>query len=109
LANAAAAVHYPLATITPDGQAFVREATEALNQASSACLVSPAEAAEVTSVLRGVRGATADIASGEPRASAPAADPWQETLLAAGLSLGIYRHLRSTTEARRCYGGDRSA
>ncbi len=61
-----------LATITPDGQALVREATEALNQASfSLPGLSPDQAAEITSALRGVRIAAGDIASGERTTPAP--------------------------------------
>ena len=51
-----------LATITPDGQALVREATEALNQASfSLPGLSQDQAAEVTAMLREVRVAADDI------------------------------------------------
>ena len=65
-----------LATITPDGQALVREATEALNQASfSLPGLSQDQAAEVTAVLRGVRVAAGDIAPDDPRTPAHAADP----------------------------------
>jgi DNA-binding MarR family transcriptional regulator len=65
-----------LATITPDGQALVREATEALNQASFGLPgVSPPQAAEVTAVLRGVRVAAGDIAPDNPPTPAHAAGP----------------------------------
>jgi DNA-binding MarR family transcriptional regulator len=60
-----------LATITPAGRALVREATEALNQASFGLPgLLPAEAAEVTAVLRGVRVAAGDISPAGPRTSA---------------------------------------
>jgi len=54
-----------LATITPDGQALVREATEALNQASFGLPgLSARQAAEVTSTLRALRVAGGDAAAG---------------------------------------------
>ena len=60
-----------LATITPDGQALVREATEALNQASfSLPSLSQDQAAEITSALRDLRVAAGDITLAGPRASA---------------------------------------
>lgn len=65
-----------LATITPDGQALVQEATAALNQAWFGLPgISPEQAAEVTTALRGVRLSAGDIEAGSPRASAPAPDP----------------------------------
>jgi len=66
-----------LATITPAGQALVREATEALNQASFGSPgISPLQAAEVMAMLRSVRVAAGDIAPtipGRPR-TRPAPD-----------------------------------
>ena len=54
-----------LATITPDGQALVREATEALNQASFGLPgLTARQAAEVTSTLRALRVAGGDAAAG---------------------------------------------
>ena len=54
-----------LATITPDGQALVREATEALKQASfGAARPHRRQAAEVTSTLRALRVAGGDAAAG---------------------------------------------
>ena len=54
-----------LATITPDGQALVREATEALNQASFGLPgLTARQAAEVTSTLRGLRVAGGDAVAG---------------------------------------------
>ena len=60
-----------LATITPDGQALVHEATKALNQASfSLPGLSQDQTAEITSVLRGLRIAAGDITLAGPRTSA---------------------------------------
>ena len=54
-----------LATITPDGQALVREATEALNEASFGLpSLTAGQAAEVTSILRALRIAGGDAAAG---------------------------------------------
>ena len=54
-----------LATITPDGQALVREATDALNQASFGLPdLTAGQAAEVTSTLRALRVAGGDAAAG---------------------------------------------
>src|SRR5450631_2230083 len=54
-----------LATITPDGQALVREATEALNQASFGLPgLTAGQAAEVTNTLRALRVAGGDAAAG---------------------------------------------
>jgi hypothetical protein len=54
-----------LATITPAGQAVVREATEALNQASFGLPgLTAGQAAEVTSALRALRVAGGDAAAG---------------------------------------------
>jgi DNA-binding MarR family transcriptional regulator len=63
-----------LATITPDGQELVREATEALNRASFGLPgLTADQAAEVTSVLRGLRIAGGDTAAGAPMPAAPPA------------------------------------
>ena len=71
-----------LATITPAGQALVREATEALNQASFGLPgLTARQAAEVTSVLRALRSrawqapASGDTAAGAQLAAAAASDP----------------------------------
>ena len=65
-----------LATITPDGQALVREATEALNQASFGLPgLTAGQAAEVTSALRALRVAAGDIAPDDPRTPAHAVGP----------------------------------
>jgi DNA-binding MarR family transcriptional regulator len=64
-----------LATITPAGQALVREATEALNQASFGLPgLTERQAAEVTSVLCTLRVASGDAAAGAQLAAA-AGDP----------------------------------
>lgn len=65
-----------LATITPAGQALVREATEALNQASFGLPGLTADrAAEVTSVLCALRVASGDTAAGAQLAAAATSDP----------------------------------
>ena len=54
-----------LATITPDGQALVRAATEALNEASFGLpSLTAGQAAELTSTLRALRIAGGDAAAG---------------------------------------------
>jgi DNA-binding MarR family transcriptional regulator len=64
-----------LATITPDGQALVREATEALNQASFGLPgLTAGQAAEVTSALRALRVAGGDAAAGARMPGAAARD-----------------------------------
>jgi DNA-binding MarR family transcriptional regulator len=64
-----------LATITPDGQSLVREATTALNQASFGIPgITPEQAADVTTVLRSVRAAAGDLPA-EPAEAEP--DPPQ--------------------------------
>src|ERR1700761_8015816 len=58
-----------LATITDAGQALVREATMALNQASFGLPgISPEDAAAITAILRGIRAAAGDL----PAEPAPA-------------------------------------
>jgi DNA-binding MarR family transcriptional regulator len=65
-----------LATITPTGQALVREATEALNRASFGLSgLTERQAAEVTSVLRALRVASGDTAAGAQLAAAAISDP----------------------------------
>jgi DNA-binding MarR family transcriptional regulator len=55
-----------LATITPDGRALVREATQALNQASFGLPgLTTGQAAEITSALRALRIAAGDVAAGD--------------------------------------------
>jgi DNA-binding MarR family transcriptional regulator len=62
-----------LATITPAGQALVREATVALNQASFGLPgITPGQAAGITAVLREVRVAAGDLAA-DPSAEMPEA------------------------------------
>jgi DNA-binding MarR family transcriptional regulator len=64
-----------LATITPAGQALVREATEALNQASFGLPgLTARQAAEVTSMLRALRVATGDTAAETRRPAAATSD-----------------------------------
>jgi DNA-binding MarR family transcriptional regulator len=64
-----------LATITPAGQALVREATEALNRASFGLSgLTERQAAEVTSVLRALRVASGDTAAGAQLAAAAVSD-----------------------------------
>jgi DNA-binding MarR family transcriptional regulator len=64
-----------LATITPDGQALVREATEALNQASFGLPgLTAGQAAEVTSTLRALRVAGGDATAGARMPAAAARD-----------------------------------
>ena len=64
-----------LATITPAGQALVREATEALNQASFGLPgLTAGQAAEVTSALRVLRVAGGDAAAGARMPAAAARD-----------------------------------
>jgi DNA-binding MarR family transcriptional regulator len=61
-----------LATITPDGQSLVREATTALNQASFGLPgITPEQAAAVTAALRGMRAAAGDLPVGDPLLSSP--------------------------------------
>src|SRR6201995_758697 len=61
-----------LATITAAGQSLVREAPAALNQAAFALPgISPAPAAEIPAVLRGIRAAAGDL----PAESAPESSP----------------------------------
>jgi DNA-binding MarR family transcriptional regulator len=65
-----------LATITASGQALVREATAALNQAAFGLPgISPEQAAEVTAVLREIRVATDDLPTGDLSAAAVPAEP----------------------------------
>ena len=68
-----------LATITPAGQALVREATEALNRASFGLsgLTEGARPSEVTSVLRrhATGSASGDTAAGAQLAAAAISDP----------------------------------
>ena len=62
-----------LATITTAGQALVREATVALNQASFGLPgITPGQAAGITAVLREVRVAAGDLAA-DPSAEMPEA------------------------------------
>jgi DNA-binding MarR family transcriptional regulator len=64
-----------LATITTAGQSLVREATVALNQASFGLPgLTPAQAAEVIAVLRGVRAAAGDLPA-EPASQGPEPPP----------------------------------
>src|SRR5450755_1877462 len=64
-----------LATITPAGQAVVREGTEALNQASFGLPgLTAGQAAEVTSALRALRVAGGDAAAGARTPAAAARD-----------------------------------
>ncbi len=64
-----------LATITPDGQALVRAATEALNQASFGLPgLTGRQAAEVTSTLRALRIAGGDAVAGTQMPPAAARD-----------------------------------
>jgi DNA-binding MarR family transcriptional regulator len=56
-----------LATITPDGRALARLATNALNQSAFGLPdLTPDQAAEITSMLRAVRVLAGDIKSGSP-------------------------------------------
>ena len=107
-----------LATITPAGQALVREATEALNQASFGLPgLTADQAAEITSGLRTVRIAAGDVtasadvpASGDTAAGAqlaaqPPATPTQPvrpvTRTGSGLSGTIRGQPRFRPAGRR--------
>jgi len=93
-----------LATITPAGQALVREATEALNQASFGLpSLTAGQAAELTSTLRALRVAGGDAAAGarmpaavtaDREAADQAGDPDRHRPL-AGLSPAIFRECGS--------------
>ncbi len=99
-----------LATITPDGQALVREATDALNQASFGLPdLTAGQAAEVTSTLRALRVAGGDAAAGtrmpggrpRPRPARPAIRTVPASLIRIG-SLSCFASLRrerGSTEA----------
>jgi DNA-binding MarR family transcriptional regulator len=78
-----------LATITPDGQTLVQQATDALNQASFGLPgFSARQAADVTSRLRAVRIAAGDATAGDSTAGDSTAGPASPVNAAAGDAVG---------------------